>query len=355
MKKPTPYRLSAPIDILTSPRYKWLQHTAYVLTCVIYVMYCVSLFESFIPDQNSQQILFYALLTIDIYPAYVNRYFLMPRFLDRQKYVSYAAALCALIISVALALYIVKGVLDNLYQCGQFIGIIQSLKVIIPLSIAGPMAFSFFKQWRTRESQISQIIQSTKKEELEYLKSQINPHFLFNTLNNMTVLIRTAPDEASRMILRLKDMLDYQLSDTARTQVPLKDEIRFLNNYLNMEASRRDSCRFTVNTEGNTDNVQVPPLIFIPFVENAVKHNPGIGYTPYIELTFTISGDELLFSCVNSKPAGRPKRPAVGGVGLANIERRLALLYQVHYDLRRTITDTEYKVELKIPLNTPTI
>ena len=352
--KTIPDKLVRITNLLSEPRSRILTHLIYILTCVAYALYCVTLFKFFIPETTPLILLFAVFLVIDILPAYLNVYLLMPRFLYEQKHTLYILTLLGLLFLIILSLLGIKAVLNEYYQCGQFIGIIQSLKVIISLSIAGPMILALFKQWGLRESQFSQLKQITQQAELEYLKNQINPHFLFNSLNNMNVLIKTDLKSASEMITRLKNMLDYLLLRSSETEAKLIDEISFLNDYLRMEESRRDRFEFHIITEGDLRGVKVPPLLFIPFVENAVKHNLGNDYLPYVHLSFSIVSNKLEFSCINSKPIDPIIDDSIGGIGLSNVERRLELLFHKDYLLKRDVLNDTYEVKLLIPFNIQT-
>ena len=184
---------------------------------------------------------------------------------------------------------------------------------------------------------------------LELLKSQINPHFLFNMLNNANILVKEDPDEASRLLTKLDDMLRYQLNDSARQEVFLSADIHFLTGFLELEKMRRDHFEYLISKEGDVNNVKIPPLLFIPFVENAIKHNPDSENLSYIYLYFRVEHDELTFTCENSKPLV-PVKKETGGLGLSNVQRRLELLYGKDYSLRIEETETQYKVHLQLKL-----
>ena len=171
--------------------------------------------------------------------------------------------------------------------------------------------------------------------ELQQLKNQINPHFLFNMLNNANILVKEDPDEASQILGKLNDLLRYQFNDSTRKEVSLNADIQFLTSFLELEKVRRD-------------HVCVPPLLFIPFVENAVKHNPDSDNLSYVHIYFTLHDHELSFRCENSKPSVPVKRE--GGIGLANVRRRLELLYGSGYTLEIKDLATTYSVNLRLSL-----
>ena len=205
-----------------------------------------------------------------------------------------------------------------------------------------------FQDYIKNGQRIGQLENATIQSELEQLKNQINPHFLFNMLNNANVLIKESPAEAVLVLSKLKDLLKYQLKDSVSEKVLLKDDISFLNDYLNMEKIRRDNFDFIVSTEGNTEDVTLPPLLFIPFVENAVKHNNDNKKLSYVHLYFKVEEKSLTFICINSKPAEQQERRTDGGIGLANIRRRLELLYDTDHSLQIDDTDITYTINLRL-------
>ncbi|KAA3932477.1 histidine kinase, partial [Bacteroides ovatus] len=186
--------------------------------------------------------------------------------------------------------------------------------------------------------------------ELTFLKNQINPHFLFNMLNNANVLIKRNPEEASKVLFKLEDLLRYQINDSSRERVSLASDIRFLNDYLNLEKIRRDNFQFTLRQEGEVDSIWIQPLLFIPFVENAVKHSFDSEHSSYVHVFFKVEAHRLEFRCENSKPAVAVQQGKVGGIGLANIQRRLGLLYPEHYKLEQKEDENLYSVILSITL-----
>ena len=203
------------------------------------------------------------------------------------------------------------------------------------------------------EQLIKQVVEmETVNKDIEFqaLQAQINPHFLFNMLNNANVLIKRNPEEASKVLFKLEDLLRYQINDSSRERVSLASDIRFLNDYLNLEKIRRDNFQFTLRQEGEVDSIWIQPLLFIPFVENAVKHSFDSEYSSYVHVFFKVDAHRLDFRCENSNPAVAVQQGKVGGIGLANIQRRLGLLYPEHYKLEQREDENLYSVILSITL-----
>ena len=175
--------------------------------------------------------------------------------------------------------------------------------------------------------------------ELAYLKNQINPHFLFNTLNNIAVLADLFPERVTPAIVELSNVLRYQLYESEKNTVLLSKEVENLRQNLNLEAMRLNEAKASIEVEGNISSVEVAPLLFLPFLENALKHSANPSGIATIEVLFKMENEKtLIFTSKNSKPPVKPKQIA-GGLGLKNIQRRLELIYPQKHEL--TISDTK--------------
>ncbi|WP_343306979.1 histidine kinase [Chitinophaga niabensis] len=217
------------------------------------------------------------------------------------------------------------------------------------LLLAASSSVKLFQKGMMDRQLIYELERSKTYAELEQLKNQINPHFLFNMLNNANVLTKKDPEKASQVLMKLSDLLRYQLYDSARDKVLLTSDIRFLEDFLNLEKIRRDSFEFLISKEGDLSGVQIPPLLFISFVENAVKHNNDATKSSYVNLYFDVRNDELFFRCINSKPMLRSVNNT-GGLGLANVKRRLELLFPATHSLNIEDDPERYCVTLTIKL-----
>ncbi|MVT07528.1 sensor histidine kinase [Chitinophaga tropicalis] len=163
--------------------------------------------------------------------------------------------------------------------------------------------------------------------ELSYLKAQINPHFLFNTLNTIYSLAVEKSDQTPTAVIELSDMMRYVLSDAGQQMVPLQKEISYIHNYIALQQLRFGTgipVSFTVN--GKTEGKQIPPLILISFVENAFKHGVNAAENSNISINVHITGHELHFTAFNNKVT-TPAAPEEGGLGIENTRRRLQLIY----------------------------
>ena len=205
----------------------------------------------------------------------------------------------------------------------------------------------YFRQRRDREK-MKRLEKENLEQQLEYLKYQINPHFFMNTLNNIHALVDIDPEKAKTTILELSKMMRFVLYEGNKQRVPLDREITFLQNYIRLMKLRyTDKVRITVTTPETIPNDEIPPLLFITFVENAFKHGVSYQQESFIDIKMEV-GAQLTFTCSNSKiPKEEDKH---GGVGLTNVKQRLNLIYGNRYSLDINDQADTYTVTLKIPL-----
>ena len=285
---------------------------------------------------------------------YINLYVLVPYFLLKNRWGSYVLTAVITNIAVITFLSVTQVLLFEVILPGKdpngFATFINAFSGILTIGfvMAGSAAISLFMHWLRYNLRIDELESTTLQSELKFLKNQINPHFLFNMLNNANILVKDAPDEASQILEKLDNLLRYQLNDSTRREVFLTADIQFLTSFLELEKVRRDHFEYTIFQEGNMENICIPPLLFIPFVENAVKHNLDSDNLSYVHLYFSVHNKQLTFRCENSKPRVPVKRE--GGIGLANVKRRLDLLYESRYTLQIEDKETTYNVNLHLNL-----
>lgn len=277
---------------------------------------------------------FYGMLNLD---CYLNMYVFVPRWFFTGKIGKYAFAVAGAISVFMLLLMCMQPVaVTDSTASGiplfTFINLVSSF-VTIGIVIVSTTTFMLFRRWMAEQQRVRELEIATRQSELKFLKQQINPHFLFNMLNNANVLLKRNPQEASRILFKLEDMLRYQLDGCMHETVPLDSEIRFLHDFLNLEKVRRGRFRYSITKEGETSGCMLPPVLFIPFVENAVKHNHDGEKESFVHVSFAKSNGKLSFRCENSKPHAAVSNRRPGGLGLHNIRRRLELLFPGRHTL----------------------
>lgn len=185
--------------------------------------------------------------------------------------------------------------------------------------------------------------------ELTWLKHQLNPHFLFNTLNNISSLTQIDPDKAQESIGQLSDLLRYALYDSEANQVPLSAEIDFMNNYIDLMALRcNENTTVQKELEEPKEHVQVAPLLFISLVENAFKHGVNARYPSFVRVSLHYEGGELHFRAENSLFGKQGSDHIGSGIGLDNMKRRLELLYPGRYTYSQKADSNVYSVEVTL-------
>ncbi len=305
--------------------------------------------------------LIFSLFLLDALTVYFNLYLLIDTYLIRGKlwmYLAFTAITIFLNIEFSFLLRYSffendLGSLPDISVLSQLISDFVYTTFMLGTAIGAHMLIR-----NVRNQQRIRILETEKlSTELKFLKNQINPHFLFNSLNNIYVLTRKRPKEASETVLLLSDLLRYQLYECAQDKVLLKNEIQYVKNFLKLERLRRSGAHIEFEYEGvKPDLIEIAPFIFIPFVENAVKHGSVIQDKVFIDIYFKLHEDGTLFFRIqnslsaNTQKSERPSSKKEGGIGLANVKRRLELIYPQRYNLEMGKTAESYIVELSIKL-----
>jgi two-component system, LytTR family, sensor kinase len=324
-----------------APKQWWLRHIlfwSYLFSN--YVFYKIGWFYYEVPEGELTwigQMLNHVLL------AYTHLLFAIPKFLFRQKIFLYVLS-C--IFSVCLFASF-QNILYPFVEATSFLAnyhyrIMDGLEILFQVT-----GLRLFVEFIYTQKKIQELKNENLETELAYLKSQLSPHFLFNTLNNIAVVSEKYPEKVTPIIIELSNVLRFQLYESEKKTVSLSKEIENVRQYLNLEAMRLNDATWEVREEGNTKGISVSPLLFLPFIENATKHSADPSGKVTIDVLFKIEDNKLTFTIKNSKPTHKAKQ-LDGGIGLKNIQRRLELLYPKKYSL--TIKDEvgSFMVEMKI-------
>jgi LytS/YehU family sensor histidine kinase len=202
------------------------------------------------------------------------------------------------------------------------------------------------------QRRLGQMVKEKAEAELNFLKSQINPHFLFNSLNSVYFLIDKENTEARQALHKFSDMLRYQLYECNDDKIPIEKEISYLQDYVDLQKLRReihDEVQFTCSE--TVKGFSIEPLLLMPFVENSFKHlsHYSNGKKNLVKINADRVNGEFNFSVVNTIEHNSTKHP-VGGIGLKNVKRRLELLYTGKHDLQIKESGDLFKVDLKIEI-----
>jgi two-component system, LytTR family, sensor kinase len=205
-----------------------------------------------------------------------------------------------------------------------------------------------------RHSQTEKLQKELEKEklnsELAFLKNQISPHFFFNTLNNIYSLIGINAEDSQKAVLKLSKLMRYLLYESEQGNTHLSSEIDFMNNYIDlMKLRMSDKISLAVSFPEDYEDISIPPLLFVPFIENAFKHGISYREKSFIEISMLACKDSLTFKCVNSLYKSKEETDTEHpGIGLENVSKRLNLLFPGKYDLKINKTDLTFDVLLYI-------
>ena len=317
---------------------------------------------SIIPDQAFTLFFFLSnLFYIAFY--YLNSNLLIPKLLEHNKIVAYTA--------IVVTLMIFFGVFPRLYQ--YFFGDFQRFSSMIrpnrprnsrpPILSGGSIAifllvFIFstgikvINQWLQSERRSKQIENEKLKTELSFLKTQINPHFLFNTLNNIYALAADKSDLTAPAVMKLSSIMRYVLSEAKNDSVPLEKEIHFTNDYIELQKMRTTNKTCIVFTiAGIPNGQQISPLLFLPFVENAFKYGLSAREVSPISILLEIQKDSIYLKVKNNKHMGSVLKSDYNtGIGINNTKRRLDLLYPNKHTLIIDDEPATYTINLNILL-----
>lgn len=294
-------------------------------------------------------------LVISAATVYTYNYFIIPKYLLTNKVLKFVmVSLISIILFVYLQLLLTISVLIKLLYTEQnlFPALIDVLMLFLNIIFIVLLAISikFYKRWTEKEHK-TQIIQREKVEaELQMLKTQINPHFLFNTLNSIYVLALRNDNKTADTVLQLSDILDYILYKINEPKVVYTDELHIVENYINLEKIRfGNRVEVELNSQVNDKDLKIAPMLIIPFVENAFKHGVGKSMEKsWIKIHISDDSQYLKIEVMNSKKPDAVKAKS-SGIGIKNTTKRLNLLFSESYTLEKIDSQYNYQIKLIIP------
>jgi len=207
--------------------------------------------------------------------------------------------------------------------------------------------------WLKKDRQMKELEKQNLQSELALLKNQINPHFLFNTLNNIDSLIKSNPDQASQSLIELSGIMRYMLYETNANRVPLQKELDYISDYLKLQKVQyANSELIDYSVSGKTENIKIAPMLFIPFVENAFKHCTDKEKAHAIQFQAKIETEQICFKATNISDSNHPiSKDSSSGIGLETVKRRLEILYPKKYSLQINEKNNLFCVELNIKVD----
>lgn len=322
---------------------------------VFQIVLHVVLFLFFSFDKNEPSIQEYKIVAFLNYAlgAFVINYILLPRFFYTKKYLLFFLSLAVIITAIIM---IEEIVIENIYypdtRGKRFPGIIYSLLDVMPviMILAG---FKFAWDASKKQLEVDELRSSVRESELQFLKSQINPHFLFNNLNNLYSYAMTQSPKTPSIILELSSVLRYMLYDCKEEFVALPKEIEHLKNFTKLnELQIEERGKVSFRTSTIKSGYRIAPLILTVFIENAFKHSTASQAKDIaIDIDIRVSNQGMLeFECKNSfRPVANTDKLS-NGIGLKNVKKRLQLLYPDVHELAIDDSANSYRVHLKMKL-----
>lgn len=293
----------------------------------------------------------------DIFAAYFTNYVLLPHFLYKKKIPLFATGLilsaaAMILLQRVLIIYVDYPIIMpekaaglKFWDFNPFYALVNIYSVVALFTVIKLMKDLFHSQQERTD-----LENQNKTSELALLRSQINPHFFFNTLNNIDALILSNPDHASEAIIRLSDIMRYMLYDTNSDQVLLEKEINYLNSYIELQRIRiKNPENIHFEHSNLCGSMTIAPMLFVPFIENAFKHGSKVPDKARILIRLSCTKQMLIFEVENrfETRVGQQK-DQTAGIGLNNVKRRLKLLYPGKHQLQIVQTEDNYKVHLEI-------
>jgi len=342
-----------PIDRI----YEWLTrravyHTIFWLALLLLLTVAEGTEQGFFFTLSNEliNIFFYGLI------VYFNLFYLIPNYLTKKRFLTYCGLLIvATIIITPLKVLVFYFKFSGYPQAQAELLDNMNWYFLVTFFIAGcSTIFKIITDWVRHLREKQELHTQTMQSELRFLKSQINPHFLFNTLNNLYALTLKKSDKAPEIVIKLSEMMRYMLYECNEKQVPLSKEVHYIRNYLDLEMLRQGkNVEINFDVEGEVNDQKIAPLMFIPFLENSFKHGLSNQIsTGFVNIRLTVMKNDIHFFIENSKPDTPPKQDSrrSGGIGLVNVHRRLNLLYPNQYELEIVDSPKSYAVNLKLNL-----
>lgn len=302
--------------------------------------------DTFGPDRFYYRFIFQSSIILIIF--YLNSQLLIPKLLFKNKIWKYFISLIVVVIIVNF--------LDTLYNKyfeyhREFMGKKPPMTFFISIFIiAVSTSIKLAQKWIENETKQKALIHEKVSSELSILKAQVNPHFLFNTLNGIYSLANSKSDRTASAIVKLSQLMRYMLDESKQQFVPLSSELDYINTFIDLQRLRLfENVKIYFNIEGETDNIKIQPLLLIPFIENAFKHGTDSSNECLIKIDLEIKTKSIHLLVSNDVFKSR-KEEGNSGFGLNNIRRRLDLEYPEKYILSTNVIENRFVANLQINL-----
>jgi sensor histidine kinase YesM len=285
--------------------------------------------------------------------VYSLLYFLVPRYLLQRKFLSFFIGFLVLLTLCSIYTILAQLSLDD-SQTFKGMNLTIGRNVLPFVHVAGiALSIKLFFYWYQQRMQTIEAERQKTAAELQLLKAQLHPHFLFNTLNNLYSHTLEASPKSPEIVMKLSELLRFMIYESNTQKIPLIKEIHLLQSYITLEELRYgDRLDISVTISGDVGRYQIAPFLLLPFLENAFKHGTSKQLDQcWISLDISMENSEMQFKLVNSiEPQTNEEQTKPGGLGLQNVKKRLELLYKGKYSLESKKLEEVFVVDLKITL-----
>lgn len=287
---------------------------------------------------------------------FLNFYLLGPYLFFKRRYWLFSLINFVIILALNSQFFYVffnRNNIPNMPEMGPnmwigFFGGFLMFLVLNVMVVAIAIGIRHFIRTRQIKQQLKDEKAKNTEAELAWLKNQINPHFLFNTLNNISSLTQIDPDAAQDAIAQLSDLLRYAMYETNKKTVPIQGEVEFMRNYISLMELRCNDKTEVTTTFDVQQNMEIAPLLFISLIENAFKHGVSSSRPSKIDIRLLQNENELVFNCDNTNYPKDDADRSGSGIGLENTRRRLDLMYAGRYSWEQSLEDNIYHIQIRI-------
>jgi hypothetical protein len=353
----------------SQPKHRIARHILLWTLCYAYLVICYPPYGTDTPDglETGGPVMFFEKagirglfhLICQMFFCFPVLYFLMPVFFWKKKYVQFGLGLLISWTCVSFFRYLAFNFAMDpiLNTLGLPLNTTRlTLNASFAQTISGPAFVSFifismkiFKDYLQKQQENIILYQENFNAQLQFLKAQVHPHFLFNTLNNIYFFILSEPVKAKFLIRKLEKMLHYMVNECDQAVVPLTEEINMIYDYIELEKVRYADLDIELEITGDCADKKIAPLLMIPFIENSFKHGTSkVLRDPWIRLFIQVDEAVLHFTLANNKPGEAILKE--NGIGLINVRKRLGLLYAENHYLLVKPTENTFTVNMQIPL-----
>lgn len=321
---------------------------------IFYVLFFGLLYGKYGKDYTLHLLETSVMLPFVMAATYITIYGILPYYLRTRKLVLSVVFVILLQVIVILGERISLRVLNGMPVTRQALFGVTSIYLMLETNFMVAIAFvvKFYKLWIKEQNEKYTMEKEHLEKELNLLRTQLHPHFLFNTMNNLYALSLEDGSKTSEGIAQISELLRSVLYECNEREIPLEREINIIKNYIELERMRYGDClKVHFNVEGDTGQLKIAPMILFTFVENCFKHGCSQDASnPFVDVKINVNNGSMLFEAENSKPNNvtETEESKYGGVGLNNVKKRLGILYPGRFVLNFGSTDCCYKVSLKL-------